>query len=306
MDPFYFGPDQQLDAAAAVDEDDYLTSLGLVLSPAPPPAALPAGSAFEAYQRRVPALLEYSLTTVSRRYSGEKNLNRRMFSYLRRVAHDAAASTGAVVAPPAFLAPADETTTVGVVGSSQAPRSSRFRHIMRERLRRERLSQGFADLHALLPPGASSKGGKNDIVGAAAGYIRELGARKEWLSARNEVLLQRAAATRWRGGGMSSSSVGRRGMVVRVRAESQDHSTAVDAFERVLQRLKAMEELQVTAIRSRFCAGGMWMNVGVEGQVSTREVDKAITNALMELERNDPRGSKPSFSCQVEISGQMG
>ena len=56
-------------------------------------------------------------------------------------------------------------------------------------------------------------------------------------------------------------------MVVKVRAESQDHSTAVNAFERVLQRLKAMEELQVTAIRSRFCAGGMWMNVGVEGQV---------------------------------------
>jgi len=61
-------------------------------------------------------------------------------------------------------------------------------------------------------------------------------------------------------------------MVVKVRAESQDHSTAVDAFEKVLQRLKAMEELQVTAIRSRFCAGGMWMNVGVEGQVRTRLV----------------------------------
>jgi hypothetical protein len=160
MDPFYFGPDQQLDAA--VDDEDYLTSLGLVLSPAPPPAALP-GSAFEAYQRRVPALLEhYSLTTVSRRYSGEQNLHRRMFSYLRRIAHGAAASTGAAVVAPAFPAPADETTTVGVGSSQQAPRSSRFRHIMRERLRRERLSQGFADLHALLPPGASSKVSHHD------------------------------------------------------------------------------------------------------------------------------------------------
>ena len=174
MDPFYFGPDQQLDAAAAavVDEDYYLqASLGLVLSPPapPPPAALSLpGSAFEAYhqQRRVPALLEhYSLTMSARgrRYSGEQNLHRRMFSYLRRVvAHGhgaAAASTGgADVVPPAFPAPADETTTTGGVGpSSQAPRSSRFRHIMRERLRRERLSQGFADLHALLPLGASSK-----------------------------------------------------------------------------------------------------------------------------------------------------
>jgi hypothetical protein len=114
---------------------------------------------------------------------------------------------------------------------------------------------------------ARTQGGKNDIVSAAAGYIRELGDRKEWLSARNEALLERAAATRWRGGGTRSSSVGRRGMVVKVRAESQDHSMVIDAFERVLQRLKAMEELQVTAIRSRFSAGGMWMNVGVEGQV---------------------------------------
>jgi len=40
-------------------------------------------------------------------------------------------------------------------------------------------------------------------------------------------------------------------------------------------------------------------------KVSTGEVDRAITNALMELEGNDPRSSKPSFSCQVE-SGQMG
>lgn len=151
MDPFYFGPDQ-LDAAAAVDED-YLTSLGLVVLSPEPVAPLPGG-AFEAYQRRAPALLEHSLQTMSRRYSGEHNMHRRMFSYLRRVAHDAGA---AVVAAPAFPAPARESVPGFGVGTSQAPRSSRFRNIMRERLRRERLSQGFADLHALLPHGASSK-----------------------------------------------------------------------------------------------------------------------------------------------------
>ena len=48
-------------------------------------------------------------------------------------------------------------------------------------------------------------------------------------------------------------------------------------------------------------------------KVSTREVDEAITNALMELAgnepgsgRQDPRSIKPSFSCQVERGVQIG
>ncbi|KAJ1285639.1 hypothetical protein BS78_03G293500 [Paspalum vaginatum] len=296
-DPFYFGQDLQ---DADVAEDYYLMNqLGLILSAPAPAAAVPAGSAFEAYQRRAPMLLGPPLT--SRRRSNGDNLQRRVFRYylMRRIGRDdAAASTGpAVVPPPPPAAPA--------AAAPQAPRSPRFRHIMRERLRRERLSQGFADLHALLPPGASFKGGKNDVVGAAAGYIRELGARRERLRARNEGLLQRAAS-RWRNAGPC--------MVVKVRAESEDHSSTaavVDAFETVLRRLKAMEELHVTAIRSSFCAGSMWMDVRVEGQIPAREVDKAITNALVELEGNevgkqDPGSSKPSFSCQVESGVPMG
>jgi hypothetical protein len=35
-------------------------------------------------------------------------------------------------------------------------------------------------------------------------------------------------------------------------------------------------------------------------KVSARDVDKSITNGLIELEGNDPRSSKPRFSCQVE------
>ncbi|XP_062207032.1 transcription factor BHLH148-like [Phragmites australis] len=273
MDPFYFDHD---------DDDDYVMSLGLVL-PALASVAAQAGSAFAAYQRRAATLLE-SLVGRQGNSGGGANVHRRMFCYLRRIA-DAAASTGTVV--DARSTPADGTVV------PQAPGSSRFRHIMRERLRRERLSQGFADLHALLPHGAS-KGGKNGIVGAAAGYIRELERRKGWLRARNEELLGRAAP-RARSGDM----------VVKVRAESEHHPMAVDVFETVLRRLKAMEGLRVTAIRSCFCAGGMWMIVGVEGEISSCEVERAIANALMELEENelgtqDPRGSKRSFSCQVE------
>ena len=45
----------------------------------------------------------------------------------------------------------------------------------------------------------------------------------------------------------------------------RDRAAAVDAFGSVLRRLKAMEGLRVTAIRSSFFAGGMPMNVRVEG-----------------------------------------
>ncbi|XP_039813547.1 transcription factor BHLH148-like isoform X2 [Panicum virgatum] len=287
------------------DDEDYLMSLFLVLPP-----ELPAGSAFEAYQRRRrrPTLLESRLMMTGRGRSGAgANVHRRMFGYLRRVVRRGAAA-GTVHPAPAD----DEATTLVRPPPSQPPRprsSSRFRHIMRERLRRERLSQGFADLHALLPPGASSKGGKNDIVGAAVGYIRELEGRKGWLRARNQELLERAA-TRWSGGAARNAAAGG-DMVVKVRAESQDRAAAVDAFETVLLRLKAMAALRVTDIRSCFCTGGMWMNVGVEGQVSTREVDEAITNALMGLAgnepgRQDPRSIKPSFSCQVERGVPIG
>ena len=130
------------------DDEDYLMSLALVLPP-----ELPAGSAFEAYQRRRgrPTLLESRLMMTGRGRSGARaNVHRRMFGYyLRRIARRDDAAAGAAHSAPAD----DEATVVSLPPHS----SSRFRHIMRERLRRERLSQGFADLHALLPPGASSK-----------------------------------------------------------------------------------------------------------------------------------------------------
>lgn len=211
-----------------------------------------------------------------------------MHRFLRSIYDDAGDDAGAT----AEMQPAEgEQQQAAPSGGS-----ARFRHIMRERLRRERLSQGYADLQAILPTGASlSKGGKNTIVAAAANYIRELEGRKGWLCAQNELLER------------TTPKPGA-GMVVKVRAESELGST-VDVFEAVLRRLKAMDELQVTAIQSWFGAGGMWMDVAVESKISSREVDKAITNALKELQEieyseysclQDPMRSGTSFSCQVE------
>ncbi|GJN40526.1 hypothetical protein PR202_gb29752 [Eleusine coracana subsp. coracana] len=283
MDPFY---DLGLqDAILADDIDDYYVTTSLFF----PPAAAQGGSAFAAYEQQpmmTPSMKQQPMMTTSRGGGGANNAHRRMFGYLRRIG-DAAAAAGNNNDPE----PVDGNSN-SMMMMAQAPPargSSRFRHIMRERERRERLSQGFADLHALLPHGAS-KGGKNDIVGAAAGYIVELQGRRQWLRARNDELLRLEQAAR------------SRGMVVKVRAESEGHSSvAVDVFETVLRRLKAMEALRVTGIRSCFGDdGGMWVDVGVEcDEVSPSDVDKAVTNALTEL-MQVPRSSRPAFSCQVE------
>ncbi|KAF0919126.1 hypothetical protein E2562_028433 [Oryza meyeriana var. granulata] len=293
--PFYF-----LHDAADINDEELLTSLGFLLPPLPL-VELPAevqqadqGSAFAAYQS-AEAVASLSSESLSRPYrSAPANVHRRMHEYLRSIDDEAAGAGATVEMQPAEGEPAVE--------KQQAPRagaggSARFRHIMRERLRRERLSQGYADLQGILPTGAS-KGGKNSIVGAAANYIRELEGRKGWLRARNEEM-ERAPPPQ------PQPKPGT-GMVVKVRAESE-FSSMVDVFEMVLRRLKAMDELQVTAIQSCFCAGAMWMDVAVKSKISTREVDKAITDALMELQEIESSclqgptiSRKSSFSCQVE------
>uniref|UniRef100_A0A0E0JPD1 BHLH domain-containing protein n=1 Tax=Oryza punctata TaxID=4537 RepID=A0A0E0JPD1_ORYPU len=298
--PFYFAHDAAT-GVDVVDDEELLASLGFLL---PPPLAT-VQSAFAAYQSSM------TESDLSRRFrSSPANVHRRMHEYLRSI-DDGAGGAGVTVE---MQVEADERAVeqqqVAPIGSGGG--SARFRHIMRERLRRERLSQGYADLQAILPTGASSSkvvmihqkfkitpalinyGGKNYIVGAAASYIRELEGRKGWLRARNEEMER------------TTPKPGA-GMVVKVRAETEFGST-LDVFEAVLRRLKAMDELQVTVIQSCFGAGGMWMDVAVESKakVSSREVDKAITNALEELQEikssclQDPISSGMSFSCQVE------
>ncbi|XP_040376033.1 transcription factor BHLH148-like [Oryza brachyantha] len=287
--PFYFAVQDD-----TVDEELLMSLSFLLPPPAPEAEAVQQAvqeSAFSAYQSAA-ASASSSAESLRRRYrSAPGNLHRRMHEYLRSIDDDARGARAAAEMPQAV---AGEPAVQQQAAPGGGGGSARFRHIMRERVRRERLSQGYADLEAVLPGGASKKGGKNFIVGAAANYIRHLEGKKEWLRARNEEL------------GLAPPPPARPGavMVVKVRAESE-LGPMVDVFEAVLRRLKAMEELQVTAIQSCLCDGGMWMDVAVESKISSREVDKAIRNALRELQEIGPGsclqiGSKTSFSCQVE------
>ncbi|KAF7024111.1 hypothetical protein CFC21_036510 [Triticum aestivum] len=237
MDEWFFSVDR--------DDDDGLMSLMGLLSP--PPAVAHQGSAFAPYQRRSTATSSLASPGRRQRARGRANVHRSMHEYLRprRIngleSSPQGTSSGARAAPPA-KEPIEP----------QVPRSSAFRHITRERLRRERLSQGYADIRALLPPGRAPNGAKNFVLAAAVDYIRELEGRKGRLGARNAELVRSS----------ESDGASRGGVVVKVRGEGVCSSMA-GVLEAVLRRLKAMHELRVTAIRSWCCDGAMCMDVAV-------------------------------------------
>ncbi|XP_039118898.1 transcription factor bHLH92-like isoform X2 [Dioscorea cayenensis subsp. rotundata] len=68
-----------------------------------------------------------------------------------------------------------------------------FRHMMRERHRREKLSQNYSELYSILAP--MSKADKNSIVQSAAVYLKELLMIKEELHRQNKMLREKIIDT---------------------------------------------------------------------------------------------------------------
>nr|QJQ51184.1 bHLH transcription factor bHLH7.2 [Gardenia jasminoides] len=77
------------------------------------------------------------------------------------------------------------------IGPVEAERVRNHKHVMNERMRRERQKRSFEELHKMLPHG--TKGDKNSIVQMAAERIRELQRCKEELR-RREIELELALA----------------------------------------------------------------------------------------------------------------
>ncbi|CAL4918973.1 unnamed protein product [Urochloa decumbens] len=156
-----------------------------------------------------------------------------------------------------------------------AVESSRgFRHMMRERQRREKLSQSYADLYAMVA--ARSKGDKNSIVQSAAIYIHELKGAREQLRRRNEELKARI---------MGHDA---RQQCVKVQFEVDEPASAVDSMIGALRRLKGMD-VRARSIRSTMSGSRLWTEMNVETTIAAGEVEKAVEEALMqEVERKQP------------------
>ncbi|KAG0448305.1 hypothetical protein HPP92_027890 [Vanilla planifolia] len=200
------------------------------------------------------------------RPTGAGNIHRRMIYLLRRI-HISHQESKAIAA-----------------ASGEGSRG--FRHMMRERQRRERLSQSYADLHTMLSPW--TKGDKNSVVQGAAALVRELKGSKDGLRRRNAELMRsvKMAGEGWRTGvhEASTSAAGEVGAetgeveTVTVRARSSE--SGIDA---VICALRCLEELGVAArgVRAEFAGG---VGEGLTAMLAI-ETNKACqhTRKLLEL-----------------------
>ncbi|KAK1287601.1 hypothetical protein QJS10_CPB19g01144 [Acorus calamus] len=130
-----------------------------------------------------------------------------------------------------------------------------YRHMIQERQRRVKLSQCYADLHAMLPSG--SKASKNSIVQGAAAYIHRLEGLKAALQRRNEEL---------------TTMMGRE---EEIRVCVSNPSSMIEA----LRCLKGMN-VRVRTVRSRFDGAELAATLGVETEISRIEVEKAIDREM--------------------------
>ncbi|KAL6843546.1 hypothetical protein ACP4OV_026608 [Aristida adscensionis] len=156
----------------------------------------------------------------------------------------------------------------GAVESSRG-----FRHMMRERQRREKLSQSYADLYAMVA--ARSKGDKNSIVQAAAIYIRELEGARQQLQRKNQEL--------------KATILGHdeRRQCVKVQFEVDEPSSPADSMIAALRRLKSMD-VRARSIRSSLSGRRLHTDMSVETMIAASEVEKAVEEALKQVERNQP------------------
>nr|ACG27741.1 helix-loop-helix DNA-binding domain containing protein [Zea mays] len=156
--------------------------------------------------------------------------------------------------------------------AAAAVESSRgFRHMMRERQRREKLSQSYADLHALVA--ARSRGDKNSIVHAAAVYIHELRGARDQLQRRNEELKAR----------ILGHDAGQQ--CVKVQFEVDEPASAIDSMIGALRRLKGMD-VRARGIRSSLSGRRLWTEMNVETTMAADEVERGVEEALLqEVER---------------------
>ncbi|XP_008777863.1 transcription factor BHLH148-like [Phoenix dactylifera] len=224
-----FSPEPAFDLIAAVPEPTLVE----------PPVVL--RSAFELYTRTEN---EYKMEASSSGSRGRRNIHRRVIEMLQRI-------------------PNAKEDCRGVETSRG------FRHMMRERQRREKLSQSYADLYSMLS--TRSKGDKNSIVQSAALYVRELKGVKDQLQRRNEELKSMILGTN----GKTEEA--------NVKFRVANPSSAIDSLIGAFQCLKSMD-VKARAIRADLSGKELSAIMSIETKIAADEVERAVEGALREAE----------------------
>uniref|UniRef100_A0A0E0IPT8 BHLH domain-containing protein n=1 Tax=Oryza nivara TaxID=4536 RepID=A0A0E0IPT8_ORYNI len=247
---------------------------GLIASPEPEQAAAEARqSAFQEYGGAVHAGAPAAAGAVT---TGGTNIHRRVMDVLGRMG---GGGGGGEKGEGEEMEEEEEVPQRRRRGQGADVESSRgFRHMMRERQRREKLSQSYADLYAMVS--SRSKGDKNSIVQSAAIYIHELKVARDQLQRRNEELKAQIM-------GHDEQQP-----CVTVQFEVDEPSSSIVSMIAALRRLKGMS-VKARGIRSSMSGNRLWTEMNVETTIAACEVEKAVEEALKEVERNQPDSDAP-------------
>ncbi|XP_042419217.1 transcription factor BHLH148-like [Zingiber officinale] len=144
-----------------------------------------------------------------------------------------------------------------------------FQHMMRERQRRERMSQSYAELHSLLPRG--SKGDKISIVRSVTDYLIELRWERErlWRRSRELELMNRGKAEE-------------EGKKIKMEVKSASPFGNVISALRVLKR----KGVEASAIGTEFSGEKLTVELVVETEEGRTEAERVLKAALDEIEES--------------------
>ncbi|KAF7074583.1 hypothetical protein CFC21_079429 [Triticum aestivum] len=265
MDSYYFHDDAHFFAGCGVPGSPDLPFADLIASLSEPLPEVASQSAFREYRG-----VGLELPGTARGGTGNGiNIHRRMMGVLGRMVPVTEEEER-----PQQQHQQQQQQAAGAVESSRG-----FRHMMRERQRREKLSQSYADLYAMV---SSRSKDKNSIVQSAAVYIHELKVAKEQLQRRNDELKAKIL-------GHDAQQ-----QCVKVQFEVDEPSSSVDSMIGALRRLKSMN-VKTRGIHSTLSGQRLTTEMNVETTIAACEVENAVEEALQEVERNQLPDSEAPF-----------
>ncbi|XP_059315568.1 transcription factor bHLH92-like [Lycium ferocissimum] len=157
-------------------------------------------------------------------------------------------------------------------GEMKMEREKGQKHMIKERIRREKQKQSYLALHKLLPMG--TKGEKNAIVQTATQRIQELQKYKENLKKRNDELQM-----------ILAESEKEEFEKANIKAKVSYPISGVDSMLEVLKCLKNCGT-KANAIQSSFSQQEFSTMIEIETKSGAAELEKVVQNTLLEAERN--------------------
>ncbi|XVE81757.1 hypothetical protein DITRI_Ditri15bG0091200 [Diplodiscus trichospermus] len=151
-----------------------------------------------------------------------------------------------------------------------------FRHMMNERMRREKQKRSYFELHSMLPLG--TKNDKNSIVQTATKRVQELEWLKKDIERRNNELRACLNLT-----AMNYEQQNNEGTKIRVRTDNPKTS-GIDSMLAVLKCLKKLDS-KPRMIQSEFTNQQFHAVMDIETEMGVAEVEKAVNRTLQEAER---------------------